>query len=362
MTQQARTTRARALGEVIGSDRPCRKCGYSLKGLHAGGVCPECGTGIPGSKPRVLGGDNLSDAPVRYLRRLSLGLGLAAMGLVSIVVGLLYVRGASGAIGPGMLGAGAVLWMGGVWIGGGRRPRQESTLKEPLLDHAQWLLWMRIAQAAWLLPAGFAALRWVIASGTSTAGLDFALAGLNVSAVLAFVATVPALAFFNALATWAGDSSLAARLHTSAWGIAICGVAGPVLFFGAELFGPVRLPAMVVGGIMMVLLGGCLVVAVISVVQIASVSFLAISSNAAAEARDARLAQKRAQEAEELVRKQLENSVEAVKAAPGPRPVRPAPPAEPQERSAPTPTYRTGGHRVEGTGDEGETYDLAPEQ
>ena len=28
------------------SDWPCRICGYNLRGLHRGGRCPECGTGL----------------------------------------------------------------------------------------------------------------------------------------------------------------------------------------------------------------------------------------------------------------------------------------------------------------------------
>ena len=82
MAPQSRTTNTRFMGEVITEDRLCRKCNYSLKGLHAGGMCPECGTPIPRPKPRVLGGDNLSDAPVGYLRTLSFGLGLRSRNLI----------------------------------------------------------------------------------------------------------------------------------------------------------------------------------------------------------------------------------------------------------------------------------------
>lgn len=363
MTQKAGTSRSQPIGELVGENRLCQKCNYSLRGLRAGGVCPECGTGIPFPKRRVLGGDNLSDAPVRYLRRLSLGLAMASLGMMGLVLGLLYTRGTTEVTGPGLLAVGAAFWIAGVWIGGCKRPLQESTLGEPLLDHAQWLLGMRCAQLIWLLPVCFATMRWIIVNGTTTNGLDFATAALNVSSVLAFLATVPVLAFLNAMATWAGDESLAARLHTAGWGIGLCGVAGPGLFFGADWLGPVRLPATVFGAIFLVVLGMCLVVAVISVVQIASVSFLAISSNAAAEARDSRMAQKRARELEELTKRQIADAAEVVRtpkvtppgsiASPGPSPEAP---------SEIRPTYRTGGIRIEDSGDGDEIYDLAPEE
>lgn len=34
------------LGNVITTERPCRACGYSLRGLKWGGICPECGEEI----------------------------------------------------------------------------------------------------------------------------------------------------------------------------------------------------------------------------------------------------------------------------------------------------------------------------
>ncbi|MCA9272005.1 MAG: hypothetical protein KDA31_03050 [Phycisphaerales bacterium] len=353
MAPQSRTTNTRFMGEVITEDRLCRKCNYSLKGLHAGGMCPECGTPIPRPKPRVLGGDNLSDAPVGYLRTLSFGLGLASIGMCLIVVGLLTIRGSREVAGPIMLGAGAVLWILGSAISSGKRPRSESTLGDATLDHGPWLLGIRLAQLVWLLPALFAVWRFMIIRGGTTNGLDLALGGLNVTTVLAFVASVPILAHHNALATWAGDEGLAARIHTAAWGIGGCGIIGSLLFLGSEWFGPVKLPAMVIGAIFLVLFAMSLVVAVVSVLQIASISFLAISSNAAAEARDARVAQKKAQEE----RERFEREQEVLARMPAP-----AEPVHADEQPTEIkPTYRTGGYRIEDAGDDSDIYELAPE-
>ncbi len=350
MPKHSRTNSTRFLGEVLTEDRLCRRCNYSLKGLHAGGLCPECGTPIPAPKRRVLGGDNLSDAPVRYLRKLSLGLGVASIGMCLLTAGLLYVRSTTAEIGPGLLGLGSMLWIAGVAAFAGARPLSESTLGVAALDHKPWLLGVRLVQIVWLFPALFAIWRLMIVRSGSTNGLDFALGALNLSVILAFLATVPALTHLNALATWAGDSSLAGRLHTSGWGIALCGIAGPGLVYGSQFLGPVRLPATVIGAILSVVLGLCVVVAVISVVQIASISFLAISSNAAAEARDARIAQKRAKEARESYERQLQTDAKAPE---------PAPPQD--EPTVLKPTYRTGGVRIEASEGDDEIYDLAPE-
>lgn len=371
MASPPRTNSTKYLGEVVQADRLCRKCNYSLKGLHAGGLCPECGTPIPGVRPRVLGGDNLSDAPVRYLWKLSFGLALAVVGMIALCLGLLTARSIGQVLGPVHLGIGALLWNAGVWIFASPRPLQESTLGDPALDQRQWLLGLRIAQCVWLLPVIFGLMQYNISQSGSTNGLGFAVGGLYITSIIAFLATVPVLAHLNALATWAGDESLAARIHSAGWGIGVCGILGPGLVFGSPFLGPVRLPASVVGAIFMVLLGGCLVIAVISVVQIASISFLAISSNAAAEARDARVAQKRAREAQERHQRQLE----AQAAMPAPPPI-PAPtpkarpgPARPDqavdvpldEPGPSAPTYRVGGYRIEDKGSSGETYELAPD-
>ena len=367
MPTHARNSATRFQGEVVREDRPCRKCNYSLKGLHAGGLCPECGTPIPGVRPKVLGGDNLSDAPVRYLRKLSFGLAVGMLGMLALAFGLLMARSVGQATGPALLAGGALLWNAGVWIFAGPRPVQESTLDDPALDQRHWLLGLRCAQGVWILPVVFGLLQLSIARSGSTNGLGFAVGGLYISSILAFLATVPVLAHLNALATWAGDESLASRIHTAGWGIGVLGVLGPGLVFGSEYLGPVRLPAMVFGAIFMVVLGGCLVVAVVSVVQIASISFLAISSNAAAEARDARIAHKRALEAQERHERQLE----AQAATPAPLPI-PAPTPRkarpdvagdiPMTGPSPsTPTYRVGGYRIEDKGGPDEIYELAPD-
>src|SRR5258708_15193103 len=55
--------------ESIGSDRPCLACGYNLRGLAPGGVCPECGVPIA----RSLRGNLLRYSSAAYLAMLHHG-------------------------------------------------------------------------------------------------------------------------------------------------------------------------------------------------------------------------------------------------------------------------------------------------
>lgn len=64
--------------ETVDRSQPCVNCGYPLRGLPTGGVCPECGTDVG----RSLKGAQLQYAGARYLRRLDSGLSLILSGNV----------------------------------------------------------------------------------------------------------------------------------------------------------------------------------------------------------------------------------------------------------------------------------------
>jgi len=66
-------------GVALPEGRKCGNCGYDLTGLMSGGKCPECGTTITPPKSKRLA-DNLTDAPLGYLKRLA---GAQALAMVS---------------------------------------------------------------------------------------------------------------------------------------------------------------------------------------------------------------------------------------------------------------------------------------
>lgn len=77
-------------GMVVG-DVQCRRCGYSVRGLPADGVCPECATPVG----RSLLGDLLKFAEPAWVRKVASGMSLILWG---ILVGILFncIAGAFG--------------------------------------------------------------------------------------------------------------------------------------------------------------------------------------------------------------------------------------------------------------------------
>jgi Zn finger protein HypA/HybF involved in hydrogenase expression len=199
-------------------DRPCRKCGYNLKGLRAGGVCPECAQPMAsvGSAERLR--DTLSDAPLLYLRPLLLGLGLLAFAAVAAPVILLL-----GPFTPGkvvLLLCAAIGWWGGIFLATMQRTGGPNTVPDAVLDSS----WLRTAnrsiQSAWLLSV----LAWLVllnqpgwfAAGFLIAGIVFTLVGLG--------GFVPLSIHLSALADWSGHSSLGDRFRATAWALAAAGL------------------------------------------------------------------------------------------------------------------------------------------
>ncbi len=87
-----------AITEVVEAGIGCRRCGYELRGLPAGGRCPECGTLVA----RSLHGDLLRYSDERYLAALHRGvvLILAAVAAQLVLAVLSIVAGISMAWAP----------------------------------------------------------------------------------------------------------------------------------------------------------------------------------------------------------------------------------------------------------------------
>jgi len=90
-------THARAIpfdeAGMIATDVPCIKCGYNLRGLDEGRVCPECGTAVG----RSLRGDFLKYCDPDWVGTVASGLNWIMLGVAIGVVGGAFVGALVGA-------------------------------------------------------------------------------------------------------------------------------------------------------------------------------------------------------------------------------------------------------------------------
>lgn len=344
------------LGEVVTDERTCRNCDYALKGLPKGGNCPECGTPIPRRKDtRLPNGDNLTDAPIRYLKQLSFSLAMLALSALLIGFGLFLVRSSSEWTAPAMYTLASLLWIMSVFMVTARRPLQDSTVPDQTLDNRKWLLTVRLTQILWFGSALFAWLHWVAIEQSWANLVGAALTTHVVLVMFSFVASVLVLAYLSAIAEWAGDNSLGGRLRGSGWCVVVGGVIGGGALTVAPIMGSLKGVGYFVAIIFLLMFLVGVAVAFVSVFQIAITATQAISSNIATEARNIRVAERRAREMNETVERQLAASVPVQ--ADG------VPAADLDESDSfieNTPTFRIAGHRIEKS-DSDDTYNLAPE-
>jgi hypothetical protein len=108
----------------IADDRLCVHCGYNIKGLNAGGRCPECGELLSASTRRTVGRSSLSAVPIPTLSLM--GWGATITGLLAIPVAVLLrafnFLPASGLGTAGLFIVGGAMtlvlfcWAAGVWL------------------------------------------------------------------------------------------------------------------------------------------------------------------------------------------------------------------------------------------------------
>lgn len=214
------------IGDLIDFDRPCARCNYNLNGLRFGGRCPECGQPIHRRRSSTRFADNLTDAPMGYLRTLRMGFATMALGSLAGIAAfstLLFGSWATPVRAAlyGTLVAASMAWWAGLYLVTGPRPRDNETIRDPILDSVALSTASRSIQATWVVATvSFAAAGYA----PGTPGSVLAVVGL----VLAFISLfglVPLAIQLSALADWAGDTGLGNRLRTAAWAIAGGGAA-----------------------------------------------------------------------------------------------------------------------------------------
>ena len=201
--------RAALQGRAIDTDKPCDQCGYNLRGLRYGGVCPECGTPIRFRRDADLAFDELP-LPMIKKFRLSTWMATGAVGGVLVVPVARYMLPAA----PGgyevAVIALIVLWFVAVW-----------RLTEPLdmpqaaiygLSKGSWLrLLARWLQGGWVL----AAVAWKLAGATPAVALAVTAGG----AVLGLVGVIALAMHLARFAGWVRDDFAAKAFNLAVFGI-----------------------------------------------------------------------------------------------------------------------------------------------
>lgn len=203
-------------GSAISEDRSCPNCNYNLIGLKVGDRCPECGQPITGKHGHIRFANDLTQAPVHYLKRL-------AMGAKLMVVGIMLVPLASLSLFFQYLLAAAVTlviaascWLAGVRIITAPRVFSRPVTFDPQKEWARLRIVNRAIQSSWLLGA-------VLSLQLVFLPNPIAVVGMLVFFMIGFLSFIPLSVQIADLATWGQHSGLRDRIRASAWGVSFGG-------------------------------------------------------------------------------------------------------------------------------------------
>ncbi len=300
--------------EVLREDRPCRKCGYNLRGLRAGDRCPECGTAVSESKRKSdRYADNMTDSPMWYLVVVACGsvaMGLALFGSIGLMIAERAASSGWNPLSPLLVavagGLIAVAWVAGVWLATMKRPHGEHTIRDVILD-SRTLRWVTRGVQLFL-PLAIGLRYAATATGADWAG---ALAGVATLGWLYGIA--PLCVYLGSLADWAGDTNAGGRFRSSAWALAVMGTLALVL--GLFISMPVQFKLLLTLAAVMCLLGvgAGVLLFVAGVVQLTVNSVWAVQNSGEARAREARLAEKRRRQVEHDIARDREREARAIR-------------------------------------------------
>jgi hypothetical protein len=312
-----RTLSAYRLGAIEG-DIGCVTCGYNLKGLPAGGKCPECGNPVASSlgRGRFLF-KNLTDAPIGYLKTLRLGFFVLAGCIVTLVAAIVAAAFLPGVAAPALVCMIGVVWWGGVWLVTTSEYPTDGDLSHKY-DRLKWLRWTnRTLQTAWSLAWAAATIGEIlrarqnaaIAAGTVLPGgpptaldhyIQLADTGAWSCQLLGLISLVPLCIHFAEIGAAAGNDALNTRLNLAAWGIALFG-AYSVIWYPLRGSVPILGFGMPIVGLGMFI---SLCVFVFCLIELAIMCGWAVANQRATIARDRRLFEK-AQREEAAVQARL---------------------------------------------------------
>lgn len=302
------------------------KCGYDLQGLRKGVRCPECGT-VSRSGRKIKLNDNLTDAPVGYLRMLTLGLGLVSLGVLGYIIFLVitaldpFPPALEAAVRLMVPPATAASWWFGMHLVLRPRPVQPSSYRDPILDSRRLRKLNLSLQSVVACAVIFFAI--YLAMPANNAGWQTFRTVLLVITVLlgiaALVSFVPISVYLASLCDWAGEESLGDRLRAVAWTITVCGGLSLMCY----LLGVLGLRGLIlIGALLFVIASIAATIFLLSTVQLAYMSLWALQNSAASRERDQRLAERKAAEAEDQRRREEARlaALAATSATPPPTP------------------------------------------
>jgi hypothetical protein len=324
---------------LVEQDRACPACGYNLKGLAVGGVCPECGRAIALAAKKG-DTDMLVDAPRGYLNRFAGSLTIAFVGLSFNLIGLFTVVvlaivnsvfGFYGQTGPnGMVGpqlriptpsdgvfatvflAGAGVWLTGLIIATIPRPTPLTADASRATEWKRLRIATVITQSGWFLASALILVIAIAAPtpppGTPMPGwVPFSATVAVIAACGGLVGLIPTAILLARYADWIPDPELGWRMRTSAWSIGVFGTL--ILLTGVT---PPGLPSvaglipfvlwMTIGFIWIFFLAG-LGVLFVSIAQMAKTSWDAVANHRHREEKDQRMLEKMRREREEQDRR-----------------------------------------------------------
>ncbi len=334
-------------GPQITDDRKCSACDYSLKGLRVGMRCPECGQPI--HNVTATGRENLTDAPIGYLKSLRFGFALLFWGFVGTTVGMI-MAGTTGQVGF-RIGAIActLIWWLGVFITTEPRRRLHVPSDVANRENRRIRLIVRITQGGWTLAMGLRLLvtKSLIPGGWMTVGAEWTAWGVSIVAMASLVALLILLMDF---AYWSSNTELADRLRLAAWGLGSLGMIvmswRGIEAVGQNTSGIIALPFVFIHLLMPIILGTFFLVEIVFLVclfQLWNSSRWAVRNWAEARAKEQRQRDKADRHAR---RAAVAIPAEPVRLA---RHIAPGPLADPAPIEALPPK-----------GDDADPYDLAP--
>lgn len=356
----------KGLPTILIEDRACVGCGYNLKGLRTDGKCPECGRPIRKASSRLSKQDDMTHAPLPWLRAFSASAQSAFWGYL-LLLGLWIACAFVGSRVPviwGVLGLPGLLFVWGVLGLTKPRPVMKSTVVSPAREWRVRRVAARVCALGWLVWAGGLAGRAMIASPSfshaaagwmSLAGFAMAIAGLSVL-----------LAYLSEIADWANDITLVFKLRAAVWIVS----AGGLAFFFAQVIlrtGVGIIEALLLAFCVLLACAGT-VVTIVSLSRVASLANWAVINHMTDRARSERLREKaeRARFVEEQIATAASSRRPGDDTHAGSRVRRPgAEGSSDRAAAASNPRPTTGGSAREGDGGGGDgsdgIYALAPE-